>query len=223
MSDSSDYPKIPHRGQHFSDADSLQRARKYYRYLKQRRSIRHFSDRPVSRAIVHNLVMAASSAPSGAHKQPWTFCAVSDPDIKKEIRIAAEKEEYESYNKRMTEQWKRDLAPLGTDWNKPFLEVAPWLIIVFKKAYDIVDGEKRKNYYVNESVGLASGFLISAIHHAGLVTLTHTPSPMAFLQKILNRPENERPFLLLPIGYPAKDAEVPDLIRKTEEDVLVWY
>ena len=167
--------------------------------------------------------MTASSAPSGAHKQPWTFCAVSNPAIKSEIRKAAEEEEYTNYHGRMSDDWLKDLAAFGTDWNKPFLEIAPWLIIVFKKAYDLENGEKKKNYYVNESVGLAAGFLLTAIHQAGLVTLTHTPSPMNFLQKILNRPENERPFLLIPVGYPAENAEVPDLQRKSADEVIRFY
>ena len=167
--------------------------------------------------------MTASSAPSGAHKQPWTFCAVSNPKLKSIIRKAAEDEEYTNYNGRMGEEWVKDLEKLETDWNKPFLEDAPWLIIVFKKVHDLVDGQKKKNYYVNESVGIASGFLISAIHNAGLVTLTHTPSPMNFLEKILERPKNERAFLLLPVGYPEKDITVPDLTRKKLSDVSKFY
>jgi len=167
--------------------------------------------------------MTASSAPSGAHKQPWTFCAVSTLAIKSAIRKAAEKEEYESYNGRMSEEWLEALQPFGTDWQKPFLEIAPWLIIVFKKAYDLDNGKKSKNYYVNESVGIACGFLLSAIHHAGLVSLTHTPSPMNFLQKLLKRPENERAFLLIPVGYPAEGVEVPAIERKNKEEVIVFY
>jgi iodotyrosine deiodinase len=215
---------IKHEPPRFTEEEMRQRVAAYYAYMDQRRSIRHFSDQPVPREVIEQLVLTASSAPSGAHQQPWTFCMVSDPEIKKQIRIAAEQEEYESYNNRMSEEWLEALKPLGTDWNKPFLEIAPWLIIVFKKSFDYKeDGSKSKNYYVNESVGLASGFLISAIHHAGLVTLTHTPSPMNFLQKILDRPANEKPFLLLPVGYPAKDVEVPDLERKELDEVAVWY
>jgi len=218
------HPFIKYEPLRFSTEESIERSKSYYELLDQRRSVRHFADTPVPIEVINNVIMTGSSAPSGAHKQPWTFCVVSDPVIKKEIRIAAEKEEYESYTNRMSEEWLRDLAPLGTDWQKPFLEIAPYLIIVFKKAYDLdADGNKRKNYYVNESVGLATGFLISAIHNAGLVTLTHTPSPMAFLQKILNRPSNERPFLLLPVGYPAVDVEVPDIARKEIKDVTVYY
>ena len=214
---------IPYKIPKLEIEEVVQRSRSYYSNIDKRRTIRHFSDKPVSKEVIENIIMTASSAPSGAHKQPWTFCAVSNPKIKKEIRIAAEKEEYESYNGRMSEEWLRDLAPLGTDWNKPFLEIAPWLIIVFRKAYEILNGERRKCYYVNESVGIASGFLLTAIHQAGLVSLTHTPSPMNFLQKILNRPENERPYLLVPVGYPAEKVEVPDLKRKPLEDVAVFY
>lgn len=200
-----------------AEAEALKQA------LDRRRSLRSFSDRPVPAELIRTLIMTASSAPSGAHKQPWTFCAVSDPGIKRSIREAAEKEEYENYHGRMSDEWLEDLGPFGTDWHKPFLETAPWLIIVFKRAFEVLpDGQKRKNYYVNESVGLASGFLLAAIHLAGLASLTHTPSPMNFLQQILGRPENERPFLLIPVGYPDPGATVPDLTRKPEPEVIVW-
>lgn len=214
---------IPYLGQQFAPKVSEQRAADFYAYMDQRRSVRTFSDRPVSRVLIEQLILTASSAPSGAHKQPWTFCAVQDMEIKKAIRVAAEKEEYENYHGRMSEEWLDDLKAFGTDWHKPFLTIAPWLIIVFKKAYDVENGERKKNYYVNESVGLAAGFLLTAIHQAGLVTLTHTPSPMNFLQKILDRPENERPFLLIPVGYPTPDAEVPDLSRKPLDAVAQFY
>ncbi len=218
------YPFIKYEPLRYSTEESMVRSEAYYHLLDQRRSVRHFSDKAIPREIIDNLIMTGATAPSGAHKQPWTFCVVSDPVIKKEIRIAAEKEEFDSYNGRMSKEWLEDLAPLGTDWRKPFLEIAPYLIIIFKKAYDLdSEGNKRKNYYVNESVGIAAGFLISAIHNAGLVTLTHTPSPMDFLQKILDRPKNERPFLLLPVGYPADDIEVPDLKRKDKNEVTVYY
>lgn len=208
----------------YDPADMAERATGLYTELNRRRSLRAFSDRPVSSDLIQTIIMTASTAPSGAHKQPWTFCAVSDPQIKRSIREAAEKEEYENYHGRMSEEWLEDLRPFATHWQKPFLEVAPWLIIVFKKAYDLdKSGQKRKNYYVNESVGLACGLLLTAIHHAGLASLTHTPSPMNFLQQILDRPENERPFLLIPVGYPADDARVPDLDRKRPEDIIVWY
>ena len=214
---------IPYRGQRFSPAESLQRSREYLKYMSRRRSLRSFSDKAIPREVIENIVLTAGAAPSGANKQPWVFCLVSDPEIKCKIREAAEKEEYENYHQRMSEEWLRDLEPFGTDWHKEFLEKAPWLIVVFKKAYDLIDGKKQKNYYVNESVGLACGFLLTAIHQAGLVALTHTPSPMNFLQKILNRPENERPFLLIPVGYPPPDAEVPDISRKTLDEIAVFY
>lgn len=200
------------------------RARRLYETMDRRRTVRDFSDRPVAKEVIEAIIETASTAPSGAHKQPWTFCVISDPDMKTEIREAAEKEEFENYNGRMSDDWLEDLKKFGTDWKKPFLTTAPYLIVVFKKAYDLGEnGEKEKNYYVNESVGLACGFLISAIHHVGLVTVTHTPSPMGFLQKILERPENERPFLLLPVGYPAKGAEVPVIERKALGEVSAWY
>ncbi len=218
------FKSIPYQGIRFEPEEVAQRTQSLFEYMDRRRSVRSFSDKPVPKIVIENLIKIASTAPSGAHKQPWTFCAVSDPAIKSQIREAAEKEEYESYNSRMSEEWLRDLAPLGTDWHKPFLEIAPWLIVVFKKAYEITEnGEKRKCYYVNESVGLAAGFLLAAIHNAGLVSLTHTPSPMNFLQKILDRPENERPFLLIPVGYPAEEAEVPDLRRKSLDEISVFY
>ena len=192
--------------------------------MDERRSVRTFSNRPVDRKVIENIIKTSSTAPSGAHKQPWTFCAVSNPVMKQKIREAAEKEEQLSYEERMSERWKDDLKPLATDANKPFLTVAPYLIIVFKKAYDLDEnGEKVNNYYVNESVGIASGILITAVHNAGLITLTHTPSPMNFLSELLDRPKNERPFLLLPIGYPENPSYVPDLKRKPLKDIAVFY
>ncbi|MEZ5007238.1 MAG: nitroreductase family protein [Chitinophagales bacterium] len=207
----------------FTQEQSLKNVEHHFNFMEQRRSLREFSDRPVDQKIIETIIKVASTAPSGAHKQPWTFCAIQDPKIKKQIREAAEKEEYESYHGRMSEEWLKDLEPFETDWNKPFLEKAPWLIVVFKKVYNLDEEGKKTNYYVNESVGIATGLLISAIHHAGLVTLTHTPSPMNFLAKILNRPSNERPFLLLPVGYAPEDAKVPDLKRKGLKDVCVVY
>ena len=209
--------------QTFDLSEATQRTLDYYRWLDTRRTVRDISDKAVSRELIEHLIMAGSTAPSGAHKQPWTFCAVSNQEIKKSIREAAEKEEYDSYHGRMSERWLDDLKPIGTDWNKPFLEEAPWLVIIFKKVYEVIDGQKCNNYYVNESVGIACGMIISAIHKAGLVTLTHTPSPMNFLTKILNRPENERPYLLLPIGYPKDEAYVPDIHRKPLEEVAAFY
>lgn len=204
--------------------EMLANAKAIFELMEQRRTVREFSDKHVAKEVVENLIKAASTAPSGAHKQPWTFCAVSNAEIKKQIREAAEKEEYESYNGRMTETWLKDLEPLGTDWNKPFLETAPWLIIVFKRIFEFgEEGEKQNNYYVSESVGLACGFLLHAIQKAGLMSLTHTPSPMNFLKDVLKRPDNERPFLLVPIGYPADEIWVPHIHRKPLEDVAVFY
>ena len=210
--------------QNYSATEMSERAATYFEKLDTRRSIRHFSDKPVDKAVIADLIKTASTAPSGAHKQPWTFCAVANPQLKKEIRVAAEAEEKLSYEERMSERWKKDLEPLGTDMHKPFLETAPWLIIVFKKAYNLDEaGNKQNNYYVNESVGIACGFLITAIHNAGLVTLTHTPSPMNFLAKILERPANERAYMLFPVGYPADEVYVPDIHRKPLSAVSQFY
>ena len=215
---------VPYRGEQFEPIEMLKRSEVYYQWMNQRRTIREFSDRPVPLAVIENIIMTASTAPSGAHKQPWTFAIVADPAIKAQIRQAAEQEEYENYHGRMSDDWLEDLLPFATDWHKPFLELAPYLIVVFRKAYDLLpDGTQRKNYYVQESVGIACGMLLAAIHHAGLVALTHTPSPMNFLQNILQRPENERPFLLIPVGYPADDAQVPNLQRKEKADVMTIY
>lgn len=181
----------------------------------QRRSCRFFSDREVPESVIRDLLAIAASAPSGANKQPWFFVAVKSQDLKDRIREEAEAEEKLFYEQRATEEWLKDLAPLGTDWEKPFLSVAPWLIVVFKELYgQDENGDKFKHYYVNESVGIASGFLISAINRLGLCTLTHTPSPMNFLGQILERPPHQKPFLLLPVGYPAEDAVVPKLEKK---------
>ncbi|MFV8226104.1 nitroreductase family protein [Christiangramia aquimixticola] len=218
------YRHISYHQEYYTSEEMELRSKQYLDLLTKRRSVRHFSSEPVSKSIIRNIILSAGTAPSGAHKQPWKFCAVSSEAIKKKIRKAAEKEEKENYSGRMSESWLRDLAPLGTDDNKEFLEIAPWLIIVFKEIYEPGEGgEKHKNYYVNESVGIACGMLISAIQNAGLVTLTHTPSPMNFLTTVLNRPENERAFLLLPVGHPAQDAYVPDLQRKSLYDIAEFY
>ncbi len=217
------HPYISYSKSSYASAEMIQRTKNYYNWMDERRTVREFSDKPIPKEVVDNIILTASSAPSGAHKQPWTFCAVSNPELKKKIRSAAEEEEKESYSNRMSDQWIEALKPLGTDWSKPFLEIAPYLIIVFKKAYDKEGDKKKNNYYVSESVGLASGFLLVAIHNAGLVALTHTPSPMNFLTKLLKRPENERPFLLIPIGYPIQETWVPDLKRKSLDEVAVYY
>ncbi len=214
---------IKYENESFSENEMLERARSLHNFAEKRRSIRTFSDKDIPEEVLEKIILTANTAPSGAHKQPWTFCLVKDSEIKRKIREAAEKEEYDSYNGRMSESWLKDLQPFGTDWHKPFIETVPYLIIVFKRVYELENGEKKNNYYVNESVGIACGMLINAIHNAGLVTLTHTPSPMNFLSKILNRPENERPFLLLPIGYPAEGTEVPNIKRKSLEEILVKY
>ncbi|MEZ4903346.1 MAG: nitroreductase family protein [Spirosomataceae bacterium] len=207
-----------------NDDEILKESASFYQWMEARRSLRFFSSRPIERQVIENLIMTASTAPSGANKQPWTFCAVSSPIIKKRIREAAEEEEYRSYNGRMSQEWLEDLAPFGTDWQKPFLEIAPWVIVIFRRGYELEkNGHKHPNYYVNESVGLACGVLLTAIHQLGLVALTHTPSPMDFLTKILKRPVNEKPFLLIPVGFPAEEATVPNIIRKSKEEVLIWF
>jgi nitroreductase len=208
----------------YTPGEMLDRATAFYVQHDQRRTVRMFSNRPVNREVIELIIKTASTAPSGANKQPWNFCVISNPEVKAQIREAAEKEEFENYHGRMSDDWLDDLKKFGTDWHKDFLTTAPYLIVAFKKAYDLdAHGNKEKNYYVNESVGLACGMLISAIHHAGLVTVTHTPSPMNFLSEVLERPANERAFLLLPVGYPAAEAEVPVIERKKLGDMSVWY
>ena len=199
------------------------RATAFYEDLRRRRTVRDFSDHPVPREIIQDCLRAAGTAPSGANLQPWHFVVVSDPEVKREIRTAAEEEERAFYSGKAPQEWLDALAPLGTDENKPFLETAPYLIAVFAQRYGILpDGRQVKHYYVNESVGIATGVLITAIHNAGLVCLTHTPSPMGFLNSILDRPENERPFLLLVVGYPAEDAQVPEISKKSLEEMATF-
>jgi len=223
MSDSAlDPPFVPLGFSRLPASESLRRAEALRAELARRRSVRHFAPDPLPEGVLEACLRTAGSAPSGAHRQPWTFVVVRDPEVKRRIRAAAEEEERKLYTERISDEWREALAPLGTDANKPFLEVAPALIVVFRKPHDVIDGEKRTNYYTQESVGLACGFLLAALHHAGLATLTHTPSPMAFLQEILDRPENERPYLLIPVGYPAPDCEVPNLVRKSLDEISVW-
>ena len=200
-----------------------QAARQFHETMSCRRSIRHFASTPVALEVIEHCIAAAATAPSGANKQPWRFVAVSDPAIKREIRIGAEAEEREFYEHRATKEWLADLEPLGTGIDKPFLEEAPWLIVIFKLVKEDPDptGHQGKVYYPEESVGIAAGMLITALHLAGLATLTHTPSPMAFLARILGRPAHERPFLLLPVGYPVVDCRVPDLTRKPLHEIMV--
>lgn len=214
---------IPYQVQPFTVEEGVSRSRDFYQLMDQRRSLREFSSRPVPIELIENVIKTASTAPSGAHKQPWTFCVIADEEKKKEVRKAAEKEEYENYHGRMSDEWLNDLEKFDTDWHKEFLEVAPYLIVVFKKSYEMEEGDKKKNYYVNESVGLACGFLLAALHNAGLVALTHTPSPMNFLCELLERPENEKPFLLIPLGYPTDNAMVPDISRKSLEQIIKIY
>ncbi|MHC4428432.1 MAG: nitroreductase family protein [Planctomycetota bacterium] len=212
---------IPYQA-YVPDASPEAASRRFREILDGRRSVRTFSDRPVSRETIENIIRTAGSAPSGANKQPWRFVAVQDPQIKREIREAAEAEEREFYERRASDAWLRDLRAVGTDEHKPFLETAPWLIVIFKLMKDDNPASASDQvYYVNESVGIAAGMLIAAVHLAGLVTLTHTPSPMKFLSGILKRPEYERPFLLLPVGYPADDCVVPDLQRKALDEIMV--
>lgn len=191
--------------------------------LHRRRTVREFSTREVPRDVIESCVRAAGSAPSGANQQPWHFVIVSDPAIKQRIRAAAEQEEHEFYHRLATDEWLEALEPLGTDWHKPFLDTAPYLIVVFGQAYGVAaDGARYKHYYVKESVGIATGMLITAVHHAGLVCLTHTPGRMGFLSEILRRPENERPFLVLVVGYPAEGVKVPDIKRKPLEQIATF-
>jgi len=204
----------------FSEPEMLDRSKAFYEDIKRRRTVRDFSDQPVPKEIIENCIKSAGTAPNGANLQPWHFVVISNPEIKKKIRIAAEEEEKEFYEKRAPKEWLEVLEPLGTDENKPFLETAPYLIAIFSKSYDLLpDGRQVKQYYSLESTGIATGILITAIHNAGLVSLTHTPSPMNFLNEILNRPKNERPFLLLVVGYPAKDAKVPDIRKKSLQEI----
>ena len=218
------YPFIPYRPERLPEAEMLRRGQDFLAEMDARRSVRFFSADPVPRELVELAIRTASTAPSGAHRQPWKFVVVGEPALRREIRIAAEAEEHESYvGGRMPEEWLEALAPLGTSWEKPYLETVPWLVVVFEELYAVdPDGRKRKNYYPKESVGIACGLFIAALHRMGLATLTHTPSPMAFLSRLLERPVNEKPFILFPVGYPAPDAEVPDLRRKGLEEITVW-
>ena len=213
---------IPFKNPHsYSDEEMIKRSKEFYEIMKQRRTIREFSDKSVPRKVIENCIVTAGTAPNGANMQPWHFVVVSDKKIKKEIREAAEVEEKLFYTERATQEWLDALAPLGTDENKPFLETAPHLIVIFAKKYDVLpDGRQLKNYYASESVGIATGLLITAIHNAGLVSLTHTPSPMNFLNDILKRPANEKPYLILVVGHPAEDAKVPDIRKKPLKEIV---
>ncbi len=212
---------LPHR--RWPTDEMLARGRAFCDAMATRRSVRAFSPDAVPRECIELAIRTAASAPSGAHRQPWRFVVVDDPALKREIRLAAEEEERENYRHRFPEEWKEALAPFGTDWHKPFLETAPYLVVVFKELHGVrSDGSRVTNYYVNESVGIACGLFIAALHTMGLVTLTHTPSPMGFLSELLGRPANEKPYILFPVGYPAADATVPTLARKGFADVTQW-
>ena len=203
-----------------SETEQIRRAEEFYAQLNRRRTVREYSNQNVPFELIEKAILTAGTAPSGANMQPWRFVVVRDAETKRKIREAAELEEYESYNKRMSEKWLRRLAPLGTDQHKPFLEIAPVLIIVFRITSVIEDGESEPTYYSQESVGIAVGMLLAALHNAGLATLTHTPSPMKFLQEILGRPKNEIPFVLIPVGYPAANTQVPDIRRKPLQEIM---
>lgn len=216
---------VPFRPERLSPEEGLARVRAFRALMDGRRTVRMFSDEPVPRETVEEIVHVAGSAPSGAHKQPWTYVVVSNDELKAKIRAATEEQEKRFYGEIAPDDWLRDLAPLGTDWEKTHLTDAPWVVIVFAQDYalDPQTGEKRKHYYVNESVGISCGFFLAAVREAGLVSLTHTPSPMNFLRDLLGRPKNERTYLVLPVGYPVEDAVVPDLARKALEDFTVWH
>ncbi len=219
----SDPSHLPYRPPRVDDVSMLARGRACLAEFDARRSVRFFSDEPVPREAIELAIRAASTAPSGAHMQPWTFVAVSDPATKRAIREAAEHEERTFYESRIPDDWRAALAPIGTDWHKPFLETAPWLVVVFAQSHGFhADGSRKKHYYVSESVGIACGLFIAALHRMGLSTLTHTPSPMHFLGKLLGRPEHEKATILFPIGHAAPDATVPNLVRKSLDEVAVF-
>jgi nitroreductase len=215
---------VPYRPLRLDPAEMASRARELYEEMDRRRSVRDFAPNPVPRELIELAIATASTAPSGAHRQPWRFVAIDDPVVKRRIREAAEREERINYlGGRMPPEWLEALRPLGSDWHKPFLETAPWLVVVFAELHGVTEaGAKRKNYYVKESVGIACGLFITALHRMGLATLTHTPSPMAFLGQVLERPPNEKPFILFPVGFPAPDAMVPALVRKPLDEVAVF-
>jgi len=218
-----EHPFIDYQFERYDLTDMTQRAEAFHELMEARRSIRLFSDEPVGRDLIEQAIATASTAPSGAHKQPWTFAMTSDPETKAAIRAAAEEEERTNYlENRMNEEWQEAIAPIGTDHHKEFLEVAPWIVVLFEQRYELrPDGEQAKNYYVKESCGMAAGLFVAALHNMGLATLTHTPSPMAFLKGIFGRPDNERPFVMFPVGYPLAGVQVPDLERKPLDQVAV--
>lgn len=214
---------IPYQPPRLPVEEMTDRAQSFYEEMNRRRSVRMFSDEPVAKELVELAIITASTAPSGAHRQPWRFAITGEPELKRQVRQAAETEESMNYEGgRLPEHWREALAPLGTDADKSYLETVPWIVVLFEERHGYFpDGSFRHNYYVKESVGIAAGLFLAAIHHMGLATLTHTPSPMAFLGRVFGRPENERAFCLFPVGYPAPDCVVPDLDRKPLEDVIV--
>ncbi len=218
-----EYPFVPLQFERLPAEESRRRAREFFAEMNRRRTTRQFSAGPVPRDLIEDAIRTAGTAPSGAHQQPWTFVAVSDPELKRRIRAAAEEEEYANYHGRMPPEWLEALAPLGTDERKPHLTDAPWVVVLFRQAYAFgPDGERSALYYTQESCGIAAGLFIAAVHHMGLVTLTHTPNPMAFLSELLERPPNEKAMLVMPVGYPAPDARVPALTRKPLDEIAVW-
>jgi iodotyrosine deiodinase len=207
----------------YPQQEMLQRARDWYEECNRRRTTRHFSQKAVARELIELAILTANTAPSGAHLQPWKFVAIDDQALKKRIREVTEEEEFKTYTERMSDEWRHDLAPLGTDWVKTHITDAPWVVVLFKERYELLpEGKKKKYYYVEESVGICAGLFISAIHHMGLTTLTHTPNPMRFLNELLKRPDNETAVLLFPVGYPSETAQVPKLTRKRLEDIVQW-
>ncbi len=213
-------PTVPYSQPRLTHQEMIQRAEAEYAAADTRRTVRMFSTDPVPQEVIEYGIKSAGTAPSGAHHQPWHFCAISDPDLKQKLREAAEVEEKDFYERRAPDEWKAALEPLGTDFVKEHLTDAPWLIIVFREDYSLnADGSRRKNYYMTESVGIAVGFLIQALHRSGVAMLTHTPAPMTFLRELCGRPKNEKPFLILAVGYPADECEVPDLARKSLEQI----
>ena len=223
MTVSTKYPYITCKFTKRKPEEMQERASEYYNLMDERRTVREFSPEPIPEGVLENCIRAASTAPSGAHKQPWHFCVVRDPKIKHAIRLAAEKEEKENYDHRFPEDWLRDLEIFGTDENKEYLDIAPALVVIFRENYRMVEGKRIKNYYVNESAGIAAGMFIAALHNSGLASLTHTPNPMAFLNQILERPKNEVPILLMPVGYPKEGTQIPDLNRKPLGEVMTEY
>ncbi|MCG8372901.1 MAG: nitroreductase family protein [Balneolales bacterium] len=212
---------VPLKGyKEYSPEEMKHRAKEFYHLIRNRRTVREFSNRPIPEGVIEDCLLAAGTAPNGANKQPWHFAVVTDPEIKKKIRIAAEAEEEEFYHRRAPEDWLEDLVPFGTNEHKPFLEIAPVLIGIFAQSFHLTEqGDREKHYYVKESVGIATGMLITALHNAGLATLTHTPSPMGFLTEIMQRPSHEKPFLLLVVGYPSNDVQVPDITKKPLSEI----